>query len=253
MPRYALIIEYDGSQFAGWQNQLGRQTIQGEVENALTIALRQTSVTVVGSGRTDSGVHARFQVAHFDASLEIDPRKLFKNLNGLLPETIAVKNVIQVSDSFHARFDAWRRVYNYYVTTIPTAMERHFRVWLPTPVDFGLMNQSCRILIGEHDYNSFCLTQSEVKNRICTVQDMKWVHESGPNWHLEIAANRFLHGMVRTIVGTLLKVGSGKIDPASMKDILDAKDRTKAGPAAKPGGLVLELVQYPDGFLPYEK
>ena len=243
MPRYRLVIEYDGTDFCGWQIQPKQPTVQQVLEDALATALRRR-VTVVGSGRTDSGVHARGQVAHFDLDQAVETYRLRASLNGLLPETVAVRSIEKAPDEFHARYDARLRRYCYYVTTGFRALDRATRVRIRPRPDFTLMNRAVRALLGEHDFSAFCRTQSESENRVCTVSLAHWTRETPEDWTFEIAADRFLHGMVRTIVGTLLEIGRGKRPADDFARLLETRDRREAGPAAPALGLVLEEVSY---------
>lgn len=249
MVRYALIIEYDGTAFQGWQIQPNGATVQSEIQKALAI-LFGTDTALTGSGRTDTGVHARFQVAHFDADHLVDTTRTYKSLNGLLPNTIAIRDVVRVDNEFHARYDAIRRCYRYHVGLKPTSLDRGYRLWIPSPIDIDRMQDACSVLLGEHDYSAFCKVKSETRNRVCNVSEAIWIDEGDSRFYFQISANRFLHGMVRTITGTLLEIGSGKRDRDSLSAVLASGDRTLAGPAVKPHGLVLHHVTYPDGALP---
>ncbi len=241
---YRLLIEYDGTDFCGWQRQQAHPTIQRALEDALAVAIQRT-VTVIGSGRTDSGVHARAQVAHFSIEKGIDPLRLLRKLNGLLPASIAVLDLTNVPDGFHARFAARQRRYRYYVSTVPRALDRNWRLELRQAPDFTLMNQAAVRLVGAHDFSAFCRTQSETTNRLCNVRRVLWEAGGRPgDWYLEVTADRFLHGMVRTIVGTLLEIGRGKRPADDIERILNSRDRREAGPAVPPHGLVLEEVSY---------
>jgi tRNA pseudouridine38-40 synthase len=245
MPTYRLDIEYDGTDWSGWQIQPDRPTIQEAIERALRIAVRLESISITGSGRTDAGVHASGQVAHFSMNPMVDPVRLKASLNGLLPSSIAIRGVCQVEDDFHARFQArWRR-YRYRISVEPIALERRF-VWYVRPEpDMEAMNTAAALFMGQHDFSSFCRTKSETTNRRCHVYEAAW--SAGPypgRWDFVVRADRFLHGMVRSMVGTLLDIGHHKQEPTIIPYILDATDRTLAGPAAPAHGLVLEAVGY---------
>ena len=244
-----LLIEYDGTDFRGWQIQPEGPTVQGEVEAALAAALREP-VSVVGSGRTDAGVHARGQVAHFVTETAPDRQRLQAQLRGLLPATVAVLAVERAPDGFHARYDARRRSYRYHVSDGPRALDRAARVPLHPFPDVEAMNEAAADLLGVHDFSSFCRTRSETTNRVCHVEAARWVPDGrAGDWRFEVAADRFLHGMVRAIVGTLLEVGRGRRAVGTLPALLEARDRRQAGPAAPARGLVLYHVDYPPAAL----
>ena len=244
MTKYRLLLEYDGSAFHGWQRQDGPPTVQQTLEEALKVILK-CHIPLTAAGRTDRGVHATGQVAHFISTQSLDRRRVQHSLNGLTPPTIAVRELSITPDSFHSRFDAIARSYHYCVSCKPIALSRHTRLLIPEKVDFNLMNIAAEILYGQHHFGSFCIHRSETLNRVCTVHRARWKQESRPYfWRFEITANRFLHGMVRAIVGTLLDIGRGKTSVTDLPEILAARDRRKAGPSAPPHGLVLERVLY---------
>lgn len=246
MITYKLLIEYDGTNLHGWQAQSGRQTVQGLIESALEVMLKFRP-NVIASGRTDAGVHARGQVAHFCLTSEVDVWKLKASLNGLLLPCVRILDLSVAPEGFHARYQAILRTYHYYVSTAPRALDGHVRQFVRPKPDFHAMNAAAGMLLGERDFSAFCRTKSETKNRVCRIDTAVWIAEARTgDWYFSISANRFLHGMVRTIVGTLMEVGHGKRPIDELLSILESRDRRLAGQAAPARGLVLEQVTYPD-------
>ena len=246
MPTLRFLLEYDGTDFYGWQAQPGRRTVQGVLEAALE-TLVGGPVTLHGSGRTDAGVHARGQVAHAVVGEGVDPFRLRRSLTALVGPDVAVRDVTRAPDGFHARYDARRRVYHYHVSTEPRALDRHARYWVRPAPDFAAMNAAAFRLLGRHHFGAFCRTRSATENRVCTLHEAVW--EPDPNgraadWRFRAEADRFLHGMVRALVGTLLAVGHGTLTAADVADVLASRDRRRAGPAAPALGLVLDAVGY---------
>jgi tRNA pseudouridine38-40 synthase len=242
MRAFKLIIEYDGTDFVGWQSQINGRAVQDEISRALR-QIVQEDVTLIGSGRTDSGVHARGQVAGFRTSSRVSPSKLLSALNGLLPRDICVHSVEEVSPDFHARFDARVRRYRYFITREPTAVDRRFCWFVSSPLDVATMEDIAPRVAGTHDFGAFCTHAFEVENRMCTVDRSVWSVEDHRVIY-EIAADRFVHGMVRTLVGTMVDIGRGKIAAEEFDAILASRDRRRAGIAAPALGLFLEEVGY---------
>lgn len=242
MRNLKLLIEYDGTAYCGWQRQAGDPTIQAAIEDALATLLRE-KVTIAGAGRTDAGVHARGQVATFATSSAMEPSKVAAGLNGLLPEEIAILSCEDVPEAFHARFSATGRRYSYTVSTGPAAIDRR-AVWeVGWALDVGAMEEAAASISGPRDFTSFCRAGSDVRHHLCDVRSAGWTR-SGRLLRFDIAADRFLHGMVRALVGSMVDVGRGRTPLPSFLAMLAKKDRREAGPAAPPRGLVLEEVFY---------
>lgn len=250
MSKYLIELIYDGSDFVGWQEQPEGRTVQGELQEKLSILLRQ-EVKIIGAGRTDSGVHASSMVAHFevpdDCSEEVAPA-IFK-LNRFLSPDLFITKLQAVASEFHARYSATSRSYGYYITLIPHPFLRKYHTYVPQRLDFDAMNRACKVLIGRHDFASFAKKHSDVTNHICTVTEAEWVELSPHEWVFRITANRFLRSMVRALTGTLIEVGSGSITPEEFEEILQRADLEYPFNTAPPTGLRLEAVQYPEDLL----
>ncbi|MEN8248582.1 MAG: tRNA pseudouridine(38-40) synthase TruA [Bacteroidota bacterium] len=241
--RYFFFISYKGTNYHGWQAQPNANTVQEEINIALK-TIFQNSIETLGSGRTDTGVHAKEQVFHADLPEEISPGTLIHKLNGVLPNDIVVNAIHKVKEEAHARFDAISRSYEYHIQFSKSPFKENEYHFLPSAPDFDLMNKACKFLTGTHDFTSFSKVKTEVNNFNCTITRAEWVKEGdGVTFH--ISANRFLRGMVRAIVGTLLNVGNNKISLEEFNKIIEAKDRTKAGQAVPARGLYLCEVRYP--------
>ncbi len=242
--RIRLLIEYDGTDFGGWQVQPGVRTVQSVLEAALA-TLVGVPVTLNGSGRTDAGVHARGQVAHADLPDATDLPRLLRGLNAVADRDVVVRALDPAPDDFHARYDARRRVYHYHAATEARALDRRARLLLYPAPDFAAMNAAAVQLHGQHHFGAFCRTRSGTQNRVCNVATAVWEPEARPgDWRFRVEADRFLHGMVRAFVGTLLLIGRGKLPAEALPGILASQDRRRAGPAAPARGLVLERVDY---------
>jgi tRNA pseudouridine38-40 synthase len=237
-----LTVEYDGTNFVGWQTQANGRSVQEEISSVLTQVL-QEPITLIAAGRTDSGVHARGQVASFRTASGLGAGSILIALNGVLPEDIFVHAVEDVPENFHARFDAKERFYRYFISLKPTAIGRQYQWYVKYDLNVSLMNEIASRIVGEHDFESFCKYDSEVKHHRCVVSRSLWTGSPG-NLVYEIRSNRFLHGMVRALVGTMVDVGRGYTPVSSFDDILASRDRRRAGMAAPPHGLFLEEVLY---------
>lgn len=244
--RYFLWLSFNGTHYHGWQIQPNGVSVQEKLQQALSLLLREHT-DIVGAGRTDAGVHARTMIAHFDAS-EIDNLSLFlKKLNGVLPDDISVWNIKLVKNNAHARFDAYSRTYEYWVITDKNPFYNEWAARVHSTLDFDMMNQAASTLKEYIDFTSFSKLHTDVKTNNCTVTHATW-EKRGDVWVFTITANRFLRNMVRAIVGTLLKVGRGQISVQEFREIIDAKDRTKAGTSAYAHGLYLTEVLYPSSI-----
>jgi tRNA pseudouridine38-40 synthase len=244
MPTIKLILEYDGTAYAGWQRQLNQPTIQEAVETAIE-GVTQTKVSVMGAGRTDAGVHAIGQVASFRINRDMPPRQWTRALNAHLPETIAVRSVSIMPETFHARHSAKGKLYEYRILNRPDrpAVDRHYCWHVYKSLDDAAMNQAAMVLVGSHDFSSFETQPTENDDPVCRIQRLT-IFRQGEHLRVDVYADRFLKQMVRSIVGTLVEVGLGKRPPTSLKTILNACDRSAAGKTAPPQGLFLVRVDY---------
>jgi tRNA pseudouridine38-40 synthase len=241
---FKLIIEYDGTRFHGWQIQPDVRTVQGELARALAILLG-TRIVPAGAGRTDAGVHALGQVASFETTSPIEPARLREALNALTGGDLVVKEVSEGPEGFHARASAIERTYRYRLLDSPSALHRR-TAWYPKrTLDIRAMERATAALPGTHAFEAFAAASDESPTKVCTVRESTWTRwEAG--WELWISADRFLHRMVRTIVGTLVEVGAGTRAPSSISDLLASGDRRSAGRTAPPRGLTLVRVGYRD-------
>ncbi len=245
MPRYRLLVEYDGTPFAGWQRQKSCDSVQAVLERAAE-TLNGTPVTAYAAGRTDAGVHATGQVAHIDLLKEHCADTVRNALNfHMKAHPVAVVAAEQVEDDFHARFSATGRSYLYRILNrrAPPALERDRVLWLPTPMDVDAMHAAAQRLLGHHDFTSFRACDCQALSPMKTL-DVLNVTRSGEEIHIIAEARSFLHHQVRNMVGALQLVGQGKWTPDDMTRVLEARDRQVSGPNVKPGGLYLTGVTY---------
>ena len=246
MRRIRTIIAYDGTDYVGWQTQNNGIAVQEKVEQAIFEVTGQRS-SLQGSGRTDSGVHARAQVAHFDTSARMAADKFAIALNTHLPADIRVLFSEETTPEFHARFSAKEKQYRYFVQTGPHAdvFSRKYSLHAYMPLDLDLMNEAAALVVGTHDFSAFMSTGREVETAVRTVSLSRW-EKRGKFLIYSVRGNGFLYNMVRILVGTMLGMGSGRLSQDSMERALLSLSRKDAGPTAPPHGLVLWRVKYPD-------
>ena len=242
MRNIKLVLEYDGTAFVGWQTQAKGRNVQGEITKVLEQIL-QEKISLSGAGRTDSGVHARGQVANFRLQSDRDTTAIQKALNGILPDDIRVLRVEDVPMEFHARFDARARIYTYAISTEPRSIGRQYHWYVKYPLNIKAMETAAEGILGEHGFESFCTCAAEVDDFRCTVTTSHWAGRTGELVYT-VRANRFVHGMVRALVGTMVDIGRGHTPGAEFQTILNARNRSAAGMAAPSRGLCLEEVVY---------
>ncbi|MFO8112221.1 MAG: tRNA pseudouridine(38-40) synthase TruA [Desulfosalsimonadaceae bacterium] len=258
MKNFKIIIEYDGTDFNGWQIQAAGRTVQGEIEKAL-FQMTRKAVRIAGSGRTDAGVHALAQVAAFQCETRLGPGAFFSGLNSLLPDDIAILSCEQVDDHFHPRFDATGKTYIYRIRNcaVPAAVGRNHFWHIKKPLDIGAMDAAMQHIIGTHDFKAFENTGSPRSHTVRTIYDASITADASdlksrsrvlPDDEsmiaIRITADGFLRYMVRNIVGTLVDVGRSKITPEEFAAIKENKDRSRASATAPPQGLFLQRVHY---------
>ena len=239
--RHILDISYKGTEFKGWQIQPETRTVQGVLNDVLSRIL-QTNIETVGSGRTDTGVHAHQQIAHFDFSKEL-PEHLLHSVNSLLPHDVFVKSIDEVNKGFHARFDAKYRSYKYYIQKDRSPFSVNQVSLFKPDVNLDLMNKACDIIKKHKDFEAFSKVKTEVNNFNCEIFEAYWLQQNH-QYIFYIKANRFLRGMVRALVGTMLDIGTDRTSIEEFKQIIESKNRRKAGQAASPEGLYLLEVIY---------
>ncbi len=245
MPKLRLVLEYDGTDFAGWQAQVGRRTVQGALEAAIE-RVTGARVRVVGAGRTDAGVHAEGQVASVGLATRLAPAELQRALNAVLPRDVAVVRLASAPEGFHARRDAASKLYRYTVWNgrSPSPLRTRRAHWVRAELDLEAMRRAARALEGRHDFAAFQATGSQVGTTVRTLARLEWRGRVGRELRLEVEGSGFLRHMVRTLAGTLLEVGRGRRRATSMRALLRARDRSRAGPTAPARGLTLVRVRY---------
>lgn len=243
--RYFAELKYDGTAYCGWQRQPDAMTVQGTLETALATLLR-TPTETVGAGRTDTGVHAAYYVAHFDCAAPIaEPERFLYKLNMILPDDIAVDSLTPVGDDAHARFAAVEREYVYIIERRKNPVSRHASWQYYVPLDVARMNEAAALLGGFDDFTSFAKLNSNNKSNICRLIHAGWT-EDGAVLRFTIRADRFLRNMVRAVVGTLVDVGRGRLTVGEFRDIVASRDLSRSSAGAPAHGLFLNDVKYPD-------
>ena len=244
--RYFIELRYKGAAYCGWQRQNDVPSVQQTLESALSTLLR-AEIEVVGAGRTDTGVNASYYVAHFDTEQAVvDPEQLVYKLNLILPEDIAVFSVREVAPEAHARFDAVRREYRYYIEQKKNPFTREGSWQYYVPLDVEAMNRAAESLLSYEDFTSFAKLNSNNKTNICHIYHAEWVREESDRLCFTVAADRFLRNMVRALVGTLVDVGRGRYTPEQFEEIVASRDLSRSSGGAPAQGLFLSDVRYPE-------
>ncbi len=241
--RFFITLSFDGTNYHGWQIQPNSDSVQQRLQEALSTLLRQP-IEVVGAGRTDTGVHARMMVAHFDWEELIDGKQLAYKLNKFLPQDIAVQEVRLVDEEKHARFSATSRTYHYFIHMRKDPFQQAYSWQVPFKLDFEKMNEAAKVLLEYKDFTSFSKVNTDTKTNLCDVKEAFWEEIAPDRWRFTITANRFLRNMVRAIVGTLVEVGRGRLSPEDVRRIIETKDRCSAGESVPAKGLFLVDIKY---------
>jgi tRNA pseudouridine38-40 synthase len=244
MRKFKMVVEYDGTRYCGWQIQPNGTTIQEALERVLSTITKER-VTVIGAGRTDSGVHSEGQTAHFVTASTMTDRQFLKAINRLLPHDISVHDVKETSPEFDARRDAVRKIYRYTILNrdYPSALNYSRSLFVPQPLDVEVMACSAQVLVGRHDFAAFQAVHGETKTTVREIYRIDFTFDAG-FIHITFEGNGFLKYMVRNIVGTLVEMGKGNLPEGAMREILESCDRYRAGPTAQPQGLCLVRVVY---------
>jgi tRNA pseudouridine38-40 synthase len=248
MKRYFIYLAYNGKNYCGWQTQPNGIAVQERIEESLSTLLR-IPISITGAGRTDSGVHAKMMVAHFDFDIEytLDCPFLKERLNRILPSDIAVCKIIPVKANAHARFDALSRTYKYFIINEKDPFRNELLLQVNYPLNFYRMNKAAKILLKYTDFTSFSKLHTDVKTNNCKIMKAEWKKEND-YWVFTIQADRFLRNMVRAIVGTLIEVGKEKLSLDEFRKIIESKDRRNAGTSVRGNALFLTDIKYPESL-----
>jgi len=240
--RFFIELAYNGTNYCGWQRQPNAPSVQAAIEDMLSRLYGGETVSILGCGRTDTGVHAHFFIAHIELPAETDLSELAFKLNKMLPKDIVIFRIYPVKAEMHARFSATERTYRYFIHRSKSPFLPN-SLYLPKDLDYEAMNRAAKRLLGKQDFTSLSKLHTDVKTNVCTVTKAAWI-QSGEQWYFEITADRFLRNMVRATVGTLLEVGQGKISENDIPAILEAKNRSAAKVSVDAKGLFLWEVKY---------
>jgi tRNA pseudouridine38-40 synthase len=247
MERYFIKLSYDGTNYHGWQSQDNAHTVQAEIENSLSVLLKE-NILITGAGRTDAGVHAKEYFAHFDVEVAFNKESiddLVYRMNSILPSDISILNIFPVKNDIHARFTALSRTYRYYICQSKDPFHNNYAWRVFGDINVNAMNDAANSLFDYIDFTSFSKLHSDVKTNNCKIMLAQWTEENDL-LVFTITADRFLRNMVRAIVGTLIDVGKGKISLAEFKKIIENKDRSDAGYSVPAKALFLEKIKYPE-------
>jgi tRNA pseudouridine38-40 synthase len=239
--RYFIELAYKGTNYHGWQIQPNAKSVQETIENALFTKFRE-KIKLTGAGRTDTGVHASFYVAHFDCNIKITEKNVF-SLNNILPKDIVIYKIYKVGNTANARFDAIFRTYKYFISTKKNPFNLETVTQINTEINLNLLNEASKILLEYTDFTSFSKLHSDTKTNNCKIFSAKWYLENNL-YVFEITADRFLRNMVRSIVGTMININEGKTTILELKQIIEGKNRNLAGKSAAPEGLFLTDIKY---------
>lgn len=244
--RYFIELAYNGKPYHGWQKQPNASSVQDTLEKALSTLLKST-ISIVGAGRTDAGVHAAFMVAHFDTDIKFNTEKLTYQLNSFLPSAIAIHSIFEVHSEAHARYDALSRTYHYKIIMGKDVFYNDLAYKFTLPLNIKAMNKACEILFEYRDFQCFSKSKTDVKTYNCVIKKAIW-QQDNTALLFTITADRFLRNMVRAIVGTMLNIGVGKLNVADLHSIIVSKNRSEAGFSVPAHGLYLTKIEYPESI-----
>jgi tRNA pseudouridine38-40 synthase len=240
--RYFIKFAYNGTNYHGWQSQPNAVSVQETMNNAFSVLLHK-DISLMGAGRTDTGVHAREMYAHFDFEIDFEIPKLLHKLNSFLPKDIVIYDIFPVDNQAHTRFDATKRTYEYHIHTFKDAFKQDQSWYFHQKLDVALMNEAAKILLNHTDFQCFSKTNTDVNTFDCTIVEAYWKYDNN-TLIFTISANRFLRNMVRSIVGTLINIGLHKINLEDLETIIKGKNREKAGFSVPAHGLYLTKIEY---------